>query len=88
MRPSEPHLFFFTCLTPDDFTCQWGSSATQWVKLYKLMPSVALKIARYFQCYSNYSFTCIAYMLIQSDSLLDTHTILLEFDFFRKLLTH
>jgi hypothetical protein len=20
-------LIFFTCLTPDDFTCQWGSSA-------------------------------------------------------------
>ena len=23
-------LIFFTCLTPDDFTCQWGSSAAWW----------------------------------------------------------
>jgi hypothetical protein len=25
MRPSAPYLFF-TCLTSDDFTCQWGSA--------------------------------------------------------------
>ena len=31
MRPSAPHLFFFTCPTPDDFTRQQGSSATKWV---------------------------------------------------------
>ena len=31
MCPSAPHLSFFTCLTPDDFTSQWGSSATKWV---------------------------------------------------------
>ena len=26
LSPSAPY-FFFTCLTPDDFTRQWGSSA-------------------------------------------------------------
>jgi hypothetical protein len=29
-KPVRP-TYFFTCLTPDDFTHQWGSSAAQWV---------------------------------------------------------
>jgi hypothetical protein len=33
MCPSAPYLFFFTCLTQDNFTRQWGSSAAQWVKV-------------------------------------------------------
>ena len=36
MRPMQcALLIFFTCLMPDDFTHQWGSSATKWVKLAK-----------------------------------------------------
>ena len=31
LRPSAPYLFFYTCLTPDDFTGKWGSSATKCV---------------------------------------------------------
>ena len=31
LRHNVPHLFVFTCLTPDNFTRQWGSSAAKWV---------------------------------------------------------
>ena len=37
MRPSAPHLFFFTCLTADDFTRQWGSSVTRWANVYTVL---------------------------------------------------
>jgi hypothetical protein len=32
MRPDAPYIIILLCLTPDDFTHQEESSATQWVK--------------------------------------------------------
>ena len=31
MRPDAPYFIILLCLTPDDFTCQGESAATQWV---------------------------------------------------------
>jgi hypothetical protein len=31
MRPDVPYFIILLCLTPDDFTCQGESAATQWV---------------------------------------------------------
>ena len=36
MHPSAP--YFFTCLTPGDFTHQWRSSAAKWVNSLLLNP--------------------------------------------------
>jgi hypothetical protein len=32
MHPDEPYFIILLCLTPDDFTHQGESAATQWVK--------------------------------------------------------
>jgi hypothetical protein len=31
MHPDAPYFSILLCLTPDDFTCQVESAATQWV---------------------------------------------------------
>jgi hypothetical protein len=36
MRPDAPHFIDLLCLTPDDFTRQVESAATQWVKQAKI----------------------------------------------------
>ena len=33
MRPDAPYFIILLCLTPDTFTCQEESAATQWVRL-------------------------------------------------------
>jgi hypothetical protein len=33
MHPDAPYFSILLCLTPDDFTCQVESAATQWIKL-------------------------------------------------------
>jgi hypothetical protein len=47
--------FFFTCLTPEDFTRQWGSSAAQWVKLTAIFINPLHLIGPYFILLSNAS---------------------------------
>jgi hypothetical protein len=42
MRPDVPYFIILLCLTPDNFTHQGESAATQWVK----HPSSAIKRAR------------------------------------------
>jgi hypothetical protein len=37
MRPDAPYFVILLCLTPDNFTRQGESAATQWVKLNNKM---------------------------------------------------
>jgi uncharacterized protein YkwD len=37
MHPDVPYFSILLCLTPDDFTCQVESAATQWVNHWLTM---------------------------------------------------
>ena len=42
MHPDAPYFSILLCLTPDDFTCQVESAATQWVNLQCTQMHIAL----------------------------------------------
>jgi hypothetical protein len=60
MRPDVPYLIILLCLTPDDFTRQEESAATQWVNQWQcaLLYYFTLSNASIFYSATPDDFTC------------------------------
>jgi hypothetical protein len=78
MRSDAPNFIVLLCLTPDDFTRQWESTATQWVKMpglllnmlgYILLEHIWVFFMYYWRTYLYDLIICMYYVFIQEKLL-------------------